>query len=82
MHSENCQPCHSKQLQRQSGARICFFFSFVSVWTKETNLSPLLVLKDTRDSVTSVIKLLQRQTLRAAGNNRLGKCFEFFMKHT
>lgn len=59
-----------------------FFFSFVSAWTKETNRSPLLVLKDTQYSVTSIIKLLQRQTLRAAGNNCLGKCFEFFMKHT
>lgn len=64
------------------GYVLFFPFSFVSVWTKETNLSPLLVLKDTRYSVTSIIKLLQRQTLRAAGNNRLGKCFEFFMKHT
>lgn len=58
------------------------FFLLCIIQTQETNLLPLLALKDTQCSVTSIIKLLQRQTLRASGYDCLGKCFEFFMKCT
>lgn len=83
MHSENCQPCQSKRSQRLSAPRCVVFSPLLCICADfvQTNLLPLLVLKDTQCSVTRIIKLLQR-SLWSLGVQRPGKCFEFFMKCT